>query len=88
MKGIAVFAGGRWNSPQQGAASNVLQMAHRKTVKARWLADAQGYRKKRKAPGQLLDSVNNDRSRIEVIRQLLAMRTLSALFSVRGKFKM
>jgi len=36
----------------------------------------------------LLDSVNNDRSRIEVIRQLLAMRTLSALFCVRGKFKM
>ena len=39
-----------------------------KTVKARWLADAHGYRKKSKALGQLLDSVNNDWSRIEVIR--------------------
>jgi len=39
-----------------------------KTVEARWLADAHGYRKKSKALGQLLDSVNNDCSRIEVIR--------------------
>ena len=39
-----------------------------KTVKTRWLADAHGYRKKGKALAQLLDSVNNDWSRIEVIR--------------------
>ncbi len=77
MKRIAIFADGTWNSPQHGAATNVLPMARAVqpvsgpghiTVKARWLADAHGYRNKSKALGQLLDSVNNDWSRIEVIR--------------------
>ena len=77
MKRIAIFADASWNSPQQGAATDVLQMPRavrpvsgpvHKMLKVRWLADAQGYRNKSKVPGQLLDPVNNGWSRIGVIR--------------------
>lgn len=39
-----------------------------KTVKARWQADAHGYRRKSKALGQLLKSVHDDWSKIRVMR--------------------